>query len=118
MKSLRISILAVLLATGFASMAGGEGESAAKPFLTAESMKAGLAENLENFMMKDFNLDDVTVSIEFVINKVGDIALVNVNGDNCIVNTYVQQMLKDKKFYVSDELSNTVHQLTIRYVRI
>lgn len=107
-----------MLSLFFTGSAIAGGETAAKPMKTLKALKSDIASSLHGLEMKNFNLDDASVDLEFIVNKEGDLAIVSVEGENCLVNTYVSQMLKNKKIYVEEHLANKVHKIKVRYVRL
>lgn len=104
-----------LFLTGFARA---EGEAPARPMKTLKDLKSDVALSVHALDMHNLNLDEASVNLEFIVNKEGDLAVVSVAGENCLVNTYVTQMLKGKKINVADHLANKVHKIEVRYVRI
>lgn len=117
MKVVKTSIFSLALMLASAGSVLAEGESA-KPLKTADDLKRSIVESVDDIKLQDFNIDDATVEVEFIVNPAGNVAVVSVDGKNCLMNTYVQQMLKDKTIYVTENLSNTIHKVKIRYVRI
>ena len=118
MSTIRTTIAALLLSLSFTGSAMVGGDGTARPMKTLKALKSDIASSLHELEMTSLNLDDASVNLEFIVNKEGDLAIVNVEGENCLVNTYIRQMLKGKKIYVEEHLANQVHKIKVRYVRL
>ena len=113
----RILVLAIsLLSAGFAGAKGNE--PGARAMNTVKDLKSDVVASLEGLEMQRLNVDDASVSLSFIVNKDGDLTIVSVDGENCLVNTYAAQMLRNKKISVAEHLADKVHTVKVRFVRI
>ncbi len=107
-----------LLAMGLPAMASGGDEEAPKPLKSTAMLNADICSQVEGLRLNDFKLTDETVDIYFTIKSDGKVVLNNVSGNNCMVTTYIKQMLADKQINVVSELQNVEHHIKVRYVVI
>ncbi len=110
--------MALLVSLSLIGFTGAAATPEEKPMETVEDLKSNVVSTLEALEMHKLNLDDASVNLQFVMNKEGDLAVVSVEGENCLVNQYVTQMLKGKKIAINEALANKVHEISVRYVRL
>ncbi len=118
MKTIKLVIASLaLVAFGLPATASG-GDEAPKPLKSTAMLNADIYDQIDDLKLNDFKLTDETVDIYFTINSEGKVILNDVTGDNCMVTTYITQMLADKKMNVASELQNVKHHIKVRYVVI
>jgi len=116
MKVLKNFFLALsFLAVSTAAIAKG---NEAKPMATAAALKANIISSVQDFNINELHLTDETVEIAFTVNNEGNLVVNEVSGENCLVNTYVKQMLANKSLKVDESLKNIEQRVVIRYVVI
>lgn len=116
MKTLKHFFFALsFLAVSTAAVAKG---NEAKPMATAAALKADVVSKIQDFDINALSLTDETVEIAFLVNDSGELVVSEVAGDNCLVNAYIAQMLKNKKLKVDETLKNEEQRVTVRYVII
>lgn len=116
MKSKRITVIGALLGLMLSTSAFASGGAPARTLASEDMVELAVYNEISGFNMKDFNLQDETVAIDFSINAEGKVIIENVEGNSCLINSYVTQMLKDKEFPISENLKNTTHHIKVRYV--
>lgn len=107
----------IMVAASLPAMASG-GEDAPKPLKSTAMMNADIYNQIDDLRLNDFKLTDEIVDIYFTINSEGQVIVNDVSGDNCMVTTYIKQMLADKQMNVVSELQNVKHHIKVRYVVI
>ena len=112
MKNLK-SIMAGVALMALSVPAMASGDSPAKPMKTADMMKSEICNDLCDLKLIDFNLTDETVDVYFNVDAEGNLKVEKVEGANCLVTSYVSQMLENKKIFVSEDLQNVSHHYEI-----